>query len=86
MSSVDLLTGVMNRNAMNKRVDDIISGKEVLPLRVGVVFADLNGLKKVNDTGGHTAGDSYIKKSADLLNDLKRSIHEFVKKDRLIMK
>ena len=25
-------------------------------------------------------------KSADLLNDLKRSIHEFVKKDRLIMK
>ena len=69
MSSVDLLTGVMNRNAMNKRVDDIISGKEVLPLRVGVVFADLNGLKKVNDTGGHTAGDSYIKKAAGLLKE-----------------
>lgn len=67
MSSVDLLTGVMNRNAMNKRVDDIVEGKETLPLRVSFVFADLNGLKKVNDTGGHTAGDSYIKRSAGLL-------------------
>jgi diguanylate cyclase (GGDEF)-like protein len=69
MSSVDLLTGVMNRNAMNKRVDDIVSGKETLPLRVGVIFADLNGLKKVNDTGGHTAGDNYIKRSAVLLKE-----------------
>ncbi|MBR6924155.1 MAG: GGDEF domain-containing protein, partial [Oscillospiraceae bacterium] len=42
-------------------------GKETLPLRVSFVFADLNGLKKVNDTGGHTAGDSYIKRSAGLL-------------------
>ncbi|MBQ4464242.1 MAG: GGDEF domain-containing protein, partial [Eubacterium sp.] len=47
LSSRDMLTGVMNRNEMNNLVDEI-SSEPGGP--VGVIFADLNGLKRVNDT------------------------------------
>ncbi len=55
LSSVDLLTGINNRNTMNNRIDRIVAGKEILAEPYAVIFADLNGLKRVNDTEGHTA-------------------------------
>lgn len=64
MSMYDMLTDVMNRNAMNKRTDHLETGK---PETLGVVFADLNGLKEVNDTLGHTEGDKMLKKAALLI-------------------
>lgn len=64
LSSVDLLTGINNRNTMNNRVDRIVAGKEILAEPYAVIFADLNGLKRVNDTEGHTAGDEMIKEAA----------------------
>ncbi|MBP5580159.1 MAG: GGDEF domain-containing protein [Ruminococcus sp.] len=67
MSSVDLLTGIYNRNAMNHRVDRYIAGKEPTPKEYGIVFADLNGLKQVNDNGGHIAGDKLLKDAAEVL-------------------
>ena len=69
LSSVDLLTGVMNRNAMNNRVDSIVHcDKKSKP--VGVIFTDINGLKYVNDHEGHNAGDILIKSAAAVLNDI----------------
>ncbi len=70
ISYTDMLTGVMNRNAMNNRVNDIVSGKEKLECPFGVVFADLNGLKEMNDDHGHTAGDILLKKAAILLQEV----------------
>ena len=67
MSMVDMLTEVRNRNAMNKRVDELIADKKGLPSSMGVVFADLNGLKTVNDVQGHDAGDKLLRKSAGIL-------------------
>ena len=66
-SSVDGLTQVNNRNSMNERVDGIISGKIRKPEVMGVAFADLNGLKGVNDAEGHDAGDKLLSKAASLL-------------------
>ena len=66
-STVDELTQVSNRNAMNDRIDSLISGRAELPANMGVVFADLNGLKNVNDELGHKAGDKLLTKSASLL-------------------
>ena len=66
MSSVDLLTGVKNRNAMNTRVDDIVSGSHKHE-PVGVIFTDINGLKYTNDHEGHNAGDQLIKNAAAAL-------------------
>ena len=66
----DMLTGVKNRNAMNNRITDIVSGEEAVAVPFGVVFADLNGLKLMNDTHGHSAGDILLKKAGILLQEI----------------
>lgn len=66
-SSIDGLTQVSNRNAMNERVDAFVTGREKLPERMGIVFADLNGLKTVNDKQGHDAGDRLLSNAGSLL-------------------
>lgn len=67
LSSTDMLTGVLNRNAMNNRVLRLVSGRERAPQSIGIVFADLNGLKPVNDKEGHNAGDCLLKEAALIL-------------------
>ena len=68
LSNVDLLTGVRNRNAMNNRVLQFVSGS-VHYKTVTVVFADLNGLKPINDNDGHEAGDALLRKASQILKD-----------------
>ena len=67
MSSIDSLTGVLNRNEMNNRVDEISAGNGYEKKSLGIVFTDLNGLKKANDINGHLAGDLMLKEAAQLL-------------------
>lgn len=66
-SSVDGLTQLLNRNTMNERIDKLVSGEEKLPESMGVVLADLNGLKIVNDDEGHDAGDRLLIRASALL-------------------
>ena len=70
LSTVDLLTGVKNRNSMNNRVMDFTSKNYNKPASLGIIFADLNGLKRINDTLGHSAGDLLIKKAVSFLNQV----------------
>lgn len=70
MGTVDMLTGVYNRNAMNNRVDWFIRSDDKKPDCFGIVFADLNGLKQMNDKDGHGAGDRLLKAAAAVLNDV----------------
>lgn len=70
LSATDLLTGLYNRNAMNNRITNIVSGHEDVGEKYGIVFADLNGLKEVNDTKGHIAGDNLLKSAASILLDV----------------
>ncbi len=70
ISYTDLLTGVKNRNAMNNTVSGIVSGVDRINVPFGIVFADLNGLKRVNDYDGHQAGDLLLKKAAILLQEI----------------
>ncbi len=67
LSSMDMLTGVRNRNAMNTYVNDIVDGKIQIKYPYAVVFADLNGLKRVNDEKGHDAGDQMLQSAAKTL-------------------
>ena len=69
LGSKDMLTGVMNRNEMNNYVDDLSNGK-YSDTSVGVIFADLNGLKEVNDVEGHNAGDALLKNAANILREV----------------
>ena len=70
MSTTDLLTGVFNRNAMNNRISDDLSGANPVAKPFGVFFVDVNGLKTTNDTQGHPAGDDLLKDVAATLKDL----------------
>ncbi|GGM16800.1 hypothetical protein GCM10010841_26360 [Deinococcus aerophilus] len=58
----DSLTGVWNRLGLQATYDLHWSATECM-----VVMLDLNRLKTVNDTGGHAAGDVYLRKTAQAL-------------------
>ena len=70
LSSKDILTGVMNRNEMNNYVDKLSLDSTGSCIPVGVVFADLNGLKRVNDKYGHVSGDTLLKNAAKALEEV----------------
>lgn len=70
LGMMDILTDVYNRNAMNNRVNEFVRCSKDLPDHYGVVAADLNGLKTVNDTEGHKAGDALLTDAADILKRL----------------
>lgn len=57
--SVDPLTGISSRYAYNQEVHDLGLLKS-LPNDLVVFSIDVNGLKRVNDTLGHAAGDELI--------------------------
>ena len=67
---MDMLTGVMNRNEMNNLVDEMTRESENVVKNVGVIFADLNGLKFVNDDYGHESGDTLLKDAAKVLSQV----------------
>ncbi len=65
MSRADALTGLKNRRAMEERLRGITPG-----MPFGVINLDLNGLKVVNDTQGHDAGDRLLVKAAEALSKM----------------
>ena len=64
LSSIDLLTGLYNRNKLNAYMDEILASEDA---PTALLFLDINGLKKVNDNEGHIAGDNLIKRAANTL-------------------
>lgn len=67
LGKTDILTGVQNRNAMNDRITELCADPAKIPGSLGVVFADMNGLKYTNDHFGHNAGDRLLKDAAVIL-------------------
>ena len=64
LSEKDILTGLLNRRGYQELLDGIGADE-----KVGIVFADVNSLKAVNDNEGHEAGDRLINRVALLLTD-----------------
>ena len=67
LNMTDMLTGVMNQNAMNARIDALGEAGAKAPCSMGIVFVDMNGLKNINDNQGHMAGDQMLKNAAMIL-------------------
>ncbi len=67
----DSLTGVGNKYAYTQKVNTVDQDIQSGNIRLfALVVCDLNGLKQVNDTQGHAAGDNYIRKASQLICDL----------------
>lgn len=64
LSYRDALTNLYNRNRYMNVLESYQQKKGQLIRNVGVIYMDLNELKKVNDEQGHEAGDSYIRRAA----------------------
>jgi diguanylate cyclase (GGDEF)-like protein len=67
MAYHDPLTGLANRRALDERAAWAFDHAEDVPRPVTVVVADINGLKRVNDTQGHLVGDQLIKSVANAM-------------------
>ena len=67
LSYKDHLTGVSNRHALNEYLEE----KRVLK-NTGIVYCDVLGLKRVNDTWGHYAGDELLIRAAKCLRSFFR--------------
>ena len=68
MANTDSMTGLLNKHAYSEK-ESIINKKiaEGSIEKLGVVVADINGLKDVNDQKGHAAGDKLIKDASRLI-------------------
>ncbi len=61
----DPLTEVFNRHFLQEQLHFLSRNRDNFP--VGVIYLDLDDLKKVNDTYGHKVGDLYIQQFASIL-------------------
>lgn len=66
LSYMDSLTGLYNRNFYSNYTDYLSSTEAK---NIGVVFADVNGLKRANDNFGHEFGDILLKWSGKFLKE-----------------
>jgi diguanylate cyclase (GGDEF)-like protein len=70
VSTHDSLTGLYNRSYFDTELERVSAGR-LFP--AGIIVADLNGLKQVNDSRGHQAGDQLITETAALLRSAFRA-------------
>jgi diguanylate cyclase (GGDEF)-like protein len=63
----DALTGLYNRRGLLQLGQAQLALAQRLGVDVSVVFADLNGMKCINDQHGHRSGDKALRDTAQLL-------------------
>ncbi len=60
-STHDILTGLYNRQYFEQEIDRLQNSRRQ---PVSILVMDMNGLKEINDTQGHAAGDDQLKVAA----------------------
>lgn len=69
MARTDALTGLLNRRAGLETVESLYEQCKANKEPLTVCFADIDGLKRVNDTRGHGVGDDMIRQVAGVLKN-----------------
>ncbi len=69
MADHDELTGLLNRRAFHRAVEQHIARGRRYGTAGAIVMLDLEGVKRVNDTLGHQAGDALIAGCGETLRD-----------------
>ncbi|MGN0729760.1 substrate-binding and GGDEF domain-containing protein [Treponema sp.] len=73
VSVTDELTGLLNRRGFISISSRILENAMHRKEKGLILFGDIDGLKKINDTHGHAAGDKAIKNEAEILKKTFRS-------------
>lgn len=74
LSYTDVLTGLYNRAFFNEKIEQLMKSDN---FPIGIIMGDINGLKLVNDTFGHVAGDNLITTTANVIKSV-CSNNEFI--------
>jgi diguanylate cyclase (GGDEF)-like protein len=72
-ADTDPLTGLFNRRAFLASAEDAMNYHRRYGRNFGILVADIDFFKRVNDTYGHAAGDAVIQNVAKTLSELVRT-------------
>jgi len=72
ISLTDDLTGLYNRRGLMTLADQQLKMADRVGKKILVFYADLDGLKKVNDTFGHQEGDQLLVATANIFKEVFR--------------
>jgi len=67
LANTDSLTGIPNRRALSELLERELHTSERYDTPFAFVILDLDDLKKINDSGGHSLGDLALKRFAQVL-------------------
>ncbi len=73
LSTTDPLTGLFNRRFLETRAADEVERSQRYGTPVSLLVVDLDGLKAINDTHGHKAGDEAIQTVAQSISESVRA-------------
>lgn len=63
----DWLTGLYNRRYFEETLSDHIESARRYDRELSLVLLDMDGFKRINDAGGHEAGDEALRRFAGIL-------------------
>ncbi|HCY16851.1 MAG: diguanylate cyclase [Curvibacter sp. GWA2_64_110] len=72
MAHHDVLTGLPNRALLYDRTQQVLAQARRRNTQIGLLFMDLDGFKRINDTLGHEAGDEALRQTAKRFNEIVR--------------
>ncbi|HLI31246.1 MAG TPA: GGDEF domain-containing protein [Solirubrobacteraceae bacterium] len=64
---IDSLTGMLNRKALARHVEELEQQARFGPLRIGALVADIDHFKAINDRFGHAHGDAVLRAVAQVI-------------------
>ncbi|GAB3469382.1 hypothetical protein GCM10027321_38690 [Massilia terrae] len=74
LAHYDVLTGLENRFALRKRLDELLAQARRAHTPLAVLFIDLDHFKKINDSFGHHVGDQLLTAASARMKELLRDV------------
>jgi diguanylate cyclase (GGDEF)-like protein len=71
---IDPLTGMLNRAALTRRVEELAQQSQVTRQPIGLIAGDIDHFKQINDAHGHAAGDAVLQ---DVAYELRKTLRAF---------
>jgi diguanylate cyclase (GGDEF)-like protein len=66
-AATDALTGLLNRRGFHQALEANLARMDRSGKRMAILYVDLDGFKRINDSLGHAAGDQVLRQVGELL-------------------